>query len=217
MYPSSSSSPTSEVFPSLGELVIPGLHAFDALKHVSRSILPIAVLDTDNVRRTTFHIPWTKTTCTEGATISVTGRDHPTCPLNALVLHLQSNLNIPSHAPLFSFEAADGSWSPMTKTWFLTRCNEVWVSAGHPSMPGHAFRIGGATELLLEGVHPDVVATQGRWKSRAFLDYWRQIESILPLFISTAISSPFAISRLESTMNNFQRSHSLASTATSRS
>jgi hypothetical protein len=83
-------------------------------------------------------------------------------------------------------------------------------------MPGHAFRIGGATELLLEGVHPDVVATQGRWKSRAFLEYWRQIESILPLFISTAINSPLAISRLESTMLSFQRSHSLPNAALSR-
>ncbi|KAG1827644.1 hypothetical protein DFJ58DRAFT_672529, partial [Suillus subalutaceus] len=61
---------------------------------------------------------------------------------------------------LFSFETAEGSWSPLTKPWFLARRNEIWVSAGHPSMPGHAFRIGGAgaTELLLEEVHPNVGA-----------------------------------------------------------
>ncbi|KAG1842574.1 hypothetical protein C8R48DRAFT_38081 [Suillus tomentosus] len=45
-------------------------------------------------------------------------------------------------------------------------------------MPGHAFRIGGATELLLQGVHPDVVSSQGRWTSRSFLEYWRRIETI---------------------------------------
>ncbi|KIO05103.1 hypothetical protein M404DRAFT_949152 [Pisolithus tinctorius Marx 270] len=35
-------------------------------------------------------------------------------------------------------------------------------------MPGHAFRIRGATELLLQGVPPDVITTQGRWESQAF-------------------------------------------------
>ncbi|KAG1776704.1 DNA breaking-rejoining enzyme [Suillus placidus] len=188
----------------LGKLVIPSLNVFDSVKHITPSILPISVLDTDN------------TTNTEGADISVTGHAHPTCPLNALVHHLQHNLNIPSHAPLFSFERAEGSWSPLTKPWFLVRCNEIWVAAGHPSLPGHAFCIGGATELLLEGVHPDVVTTQGRWKSCAFLEYWRQIESILPLFISTAVNSPLAIARLESTMHTFQCSHSLPNSALSR-
>ncbi|KAG2358168.1 hypothetical protein BDR07DRAFT_1295775, partial [Suillus spraguei] len=79
---------------------------------------------------------------------------------------------------LFSFETVDGSWSPMTKPWFMDRINTIWSAVGHPIMPGHAFRIGGATELLSEGVHPDIVATQDRWKSRAFLDYWHQIESV---------------------------------------
>ncbi|KAG1844079.1 hypothetical protein DFJ58DRAFT_717694 [Suillus subalutaceus] len=156
----------------LGELLIPSPNTFDPVKHVNRSILPISVLDTDNVHCTTLQIPWTKTINTEGAAISIMGHMHSTCPLNTLVHHLQSNLNIPSHAPLFSFETAASSWSPLTKPWFLARCNEVWVSAGHPSMPGHAFHIGRATELLLEG---------GCWKSCTFLEYWHQIESIPPL------------------------------------
>lgn len=197
---------------SLGELVIPGPNAFDAVKHVSRAILPISIHTSINARHATIRIPWTKTTGIEGADVSVTARDLSTCPLAALVRHLESNLNIPSHAPLFSFETASGSWAPMTKPWFMARCNSIWVAAGHPAMPGHAFRIGGATELLLEGVPPDVVATQGRWKSRAFLDYWRRIESILPLFISAAINSPLALARLQSVMHDFQRSHNLLPT-----
>ncbi|KIO02637.1 hypothetical protein M404DRAFT_147590 [Pisolithus tinctorius Marx 270] len=59
----------------------------------------------------------------------------------------------------------------MTCPWFLQRCNQVWVSAGYPDMLGHAFRIGGVSELLLQGVPPDVVTTQGQWKSQAFLEY----------------------------------------------
>lgn len=51
----------------------------------------------------------------------------------------------------------------MTKGWFMARCNEIWVAAGLPDMPGHGFRIGGATHLLLMGVAPDLVAAQGRF------------------------------------------------------
>jgi hypothetical protein len=54
------------------------------------------------------------------------------------------------------------SWASLTKIWFLSRCNDIWVAAGDPTMSGYAFRIGGATKLLLEGVHPDIVATQRR-------------------------------------------------------
>ncbi|KAG1843160.1 hypothetical protein DFJ58DRAFT_717854 [Suillus subalutaceus] len=140
----------------LGELLIPSPNTFDAIKHISHSILPITTHHFHNIT--------------------------PHVPLVALLLHLDVNMNIPSHAPLFSFKTADGAWSPMTKPWFMDRINTIWSAAGHPVMPGHAFRC--AMELLLEGVHPDVVATQGHWKSRAFLDYWCQIESILPLFIS---------------------------------
>ncbi|KAG2756260.1 hypothetical protein P692DRAFT_20715949 [Suillus brevipes Sb2] len=198
----------------LGELVIPSINTFNSVKHVSRSILPIAISDSNNVRSSTFHIPWTKTTVTEGADISVTARLHATCPHAALFLHLSASTNIPSHAPLFAFETADNCWSPMTKPWFLQRCNDVWVAAGHPHMPGHAFRIGGATELLLEGVPPDIVAVQGRWKSRAFLDYWRKIETILPLFISTAITSPTAILHVQTVMQDFHHRHSVPSGST---
>ncbi|KIO05460.1 hypothetical protein M404DRAFT_141343 [Pisolithus tinctorius Marx 270] len=103
----------------------------------------------------------------------------------------------------------------MTRPWFLNRCNQIWVSAGFPDMPGHAFRIGGATELLLQGVPPDVVATQGRWKSQAFLDYWHQINSILPLFISSSANSTRLLS-LDSVMDNFA-CHTNLHTVASRS
>jgi hypothetical protein len=93
----------------------------------------------------------------------------------------------------------------------MDRINAIWSAAGHPVMPGHAFRIGRATELLLESVHPDIVATQGHWKSRAFLDYWHQIESVLPLFIATAASAPIALTRLQSNMHEYRRLRSVPS------
>jgi hypothetical protein len=103
-------------------------------------------------------------------------------------------------ALLFAYETANGNWAPMTKLWFMDYCNAVWVAAGLPSMPGHAFHISGATELLLQGINPSVVVTQGHWLSHAFLKYWCHIESILPLFISNAADSHCAHD-LEASMN----------------
>ncbi|KAF8063614.1 hypothetical protein FPV67DRAFT_1507341 [Lyophyllum atratum] len=197
----------------LGELVIPSPNLFNAIKHVSRSTIPISFGRlADGTEHATFHIPWTKTTVQLGADISVTSRSHDTCPIAALRHHLSVNSLIPTSAPLFSFETAAGGWAPMTRDWLLGRCNEVWVAAGLPSMPGHAFRIGGATELLLQGVDPDIVAKQGRWLSRAFLEYWRRIESILPLFISNASNSHRA-RNLEGSISNFARRHHITTSS----
>ena len=188
----------------LGELTIPSVNLFDADKHVTRSS-PLSFNQTaSGVDFATCHIPWTKTTQHEGADISITARDDPSCPIRVLQHHLRSNSSIPSSAPLFAFETKNGGWAPMTKSWFMARCNAVWVAAGLPDMPGHGFRIGGATHLLLMGIPPDIVATQGRWKSRAFLEYWRKIESILPLFISSSGSSS-RVSLIEDSMSSYRK------------
>ncbi|KIO22575.1 hypothetical protein M407DRAFT_43894, partial [Tulasnella calospora MUT 4182] len=60
---------------------------------------------------------------------------------------------------------------PLTQTAFTERCNEVWRREGFSWLTGHSFRIGGATELLLQGRPLDVVQKQGRWKSSTFLLY----------------------------------------------
>lgn len=135
-------------------------------------------------------------------------RQHACCPLTALRHHLSANTLIPNTAPLFSFETADGTWAPMTKPWFMSRCNDVWVAAGFPDMPGHAFRIGGATELLFQGINPDIVTTQGQWRSRVFLEYWHRIEVILPLFISNSSNSSRTLN-LEASMSSFAHRHNL--------
>ena len=171
----------------LGELVVPSQSHIDPLKYVLRkTTLKFA---SSTCRYATLHIPWTKTTKNNGANISITSRDDPACPLIALEHHLSCSPNVPAHAPFFSYETGEGGWAPMTRGWFLDRCNAVWTKAGYNKMSGHSFRIGGTTHLLLSGVPPDVVAVQGRWLSNAFLAYWRQIDSILPLFINSAGSS----------------------------
>jgi len=71
--------------------------------------------------------------------------------------HLLSNYNMPASSPLFAFETLDGSWTPMTRTWFLDSCNEVWAKEGLTSVKGHSFWIGSTTHLLLLRVNPWVV------------------------------------------------------------
>lgn len=68
----------------------------------------------------------------------------------------------------------------------MRRCDDIWKKSGMSSIKGHAFRMGGATELLLWGIHPDIVQVQGYWKSQAFLEYWRKTETVLPLFITNS-------------------------------
>lgn len=85
----------------LGELLIPSAHAFDAFKHVSRKILPLSFSTLDNgTRFSSIHIPWSKTNLNDGADISMTARDHRTCPIRALDNHLFGNASLPSVAPL---------------------------------------------------------------------------------------------------------------------
>ncbi|CDO73727.1 hypothetical protein BN946_scf185015.g55 [Trametes cinnabarina] len=194
----------------LGELVIPSRNGFDVDKHVISAVMIGVRILPSGIRYAVFHIPWTKTTKRDGTDVVLTANSDPTDPVTALLHHRTINRDVPAGAPLFSFitHGTVEGWAPMTRTWFLERCNEVWLEAGLNALSGHCFRIGGATELLLRGTHPDIVATQGGWKSRAFLDYWRKIESILPLFIL----STFDQSRtqlLSNSMDQFRRRHNV--------
>jgi hypothetical protein len=74
----------------------------------------------------------------------------------------------------------------MTKYKFMSFCTDIWLKAALAHVLGHSFRIGGAVELLLAGVPPEVVAATGGWTSLAFLLYWRRMEEIIPMSTSRA-------------------------------
>ncbi|KAF8125871.1 hypothetical protein EV363DRAFT_1402169 [Boletus edulis] len=172
----------------LGELLPRSTSNLPPSKYDTRSILPFVVKHLpDGTTFLSFHIPWTKTTQEKGADISVTARPH--------------------YASLFAYQS-DSSWSPLTKSTFITRCNDIWTCLGFPCMPGHAFRIGGTTEMLLEGINPDIIAVQGCWSSRACLEYWRHIEIVLPLVISSS-TNIFRLQALDSVMTDFTKRHAL--------
>ncbi|KZT11986.1 DNA breaking-rejoining enzyme [Laetiporus sulphureus 93-53] len=148
----------------LGELTVPSAELINPRYHILRARVPQFRTLACGVEYTTLKIPWSKSTCQDGTVIIVSHLDDPTSPVPALRHHLAANATVPTHAPFFAYETASGGWAPLTRTWFLERCNKVWTSAGLQSVTGHSFRMGDATELLLRGIPLDVVAVQGRWK-----------------------------------------------------
>ena len=103
--------------------------------------------------------------------------------------HLEVNHNLPPTVALFAFENELGKHVPMTWSWFMDQCNEVWALSGKQSMTGHSFCIGGTMHLLLIGVDPFVIMVQGHWKSLAFLKYWRNCKEIIPTMIGLSLDT----------------------------
>ena len=139
-----------------------------------------------------FNVPCTKTKA-DGNRINIL---YSTCDCSATQAfehHMAANTDIPPNAPLFAFEMADKSWSPMKRNWFMDHCNEVWLEEGLSSAKGHGFHIGGTTHLLLLSMDPWIVMAQGWWSSQAFLGYWQKCEEILSLLISFSFQSSNSI------------------------
>src|SRR5271155_3136823 len=187
----------------LGETTVSSLSSFDARFHVLRSAgyaLSFASLFLftdyfhsvsfktlrDGSSSVSFRIPWTKTTREEGASVIVTARNDTLCPCSAIRHHLDINKDLPGSASLFAYATTTGQWEHMTKNRFLVFCTSIWSKAALAHVLGHSFRIGGAVELLLAGVPPEIVAATGGWTSLAFLLYWRRMEEILPMSTSRA-------------------------------
>lgn len=140
----------------------------------------------DGSRSASFCIPWTKTTHEEGTSVIVTARNDSLCPCTALHDHLSINKDVPPSSSLFAYPTPDGHWEHMTKFKFLDFCADVWSKAALAHVLGHSFQIGGAVELLLAGVPPEIIAATGGWTSLTFLLYWRWMEEILPMSTSKA-------------------------------
>ena len=164
----------------LGELTVLNLSSVDPIFNVMRSPSPFIRILPDGICSSDFHIPWTKSTKERGADVVLTARSDDLCPCAALLNHFMVNNKIPADQPLFSYELPHGRYRPLTRQDFLSFVNKIWSDAGLLHIYGHSFRIGGAVELLLAGVPPEIVAATGGWTSLAFLLYWRCIKEILP-------------------------------------
>lgn len=187
----------------LGELTVPSANGFNPERHVARKAKLRLRTTAKGINFYTLTLPWSKTTNVAGLDITFTDCDDITSPVLALTQHLLLNTHIPSIAPFMAYESTTSAgWAPLTRDWFLHRCNTIWRKTDMATLTGHSFRIGGATELLLRGTPPDIVAAQGSWKSRAFLEYWRKVDHILPLFISDSFTAN-RLSSLRKTMRSY--------------
>ncbi|KAF8805932.1 hypothetical protein BYT27DRAFT_7224662 [Phlegmacium glaucopus] len=156
----------------LGETTILSVTSFDSRRHVLCSADITFKTLQDGSCSASFRIPWTKTTCEDGASVIVTARDDQLCPCTALRNHLDTNTDIPGTASLFAYMTPNGQWEHMTKYWFMEFCTTTWTGACLTHVLGH--------------IPPEIVAATRGWTSLAFLLYWRQMEEILPMSTSKA-------------------------------
>jgi hypothetical protein len=122
-------------------------------------------------------LPWTKTTKSEGAQVTLAAQKGHRNPALHIANHIVAS-SLTEGDPLASYRDGQGIRT-MTKSRFMKLCNDVWNIRDDSRMTGHSFRIGGATAFLRAGVPPDVVKKMGRWKSDAFLIYWRENDDII--------------------------------------
>jgi hypothetical protein len=119
--------------------------------------------------------------------VIATARADSLCPFAAMRNHLDINHGLPFSTSLFTYTSStSGRCEHLTKYKFMEFCSGVWSNATLAHVLGHSFWIGGAVELLLAGIPPEIVAATGGWTSLAFLLYWRRMEEILPMSTSKA-------------------------------
>ncbi|GAA5845754.1 hypothetical protein JCM5353_004706 [Sporobolomyces roseus] len=130
------------------------------------------------------HLPWDKVKQWNGADVVVSTSALNGEAVRLLRQHLIQNSVGPEDF-LFSYVAQKGrnvnTRVNITKVAWLRWLNNRLSQLGLPSMTGHSIRIGGATQLLLNGVNPTVVKNAGRWSGNSFEVYWRHITLIRSL------------------------------------
>ena len=164
----------------LGETTVKSIADFNPKFNVTKSTR-MDYSSSRGYHTLTIHIPWTKTTREKGSHIIITSRPHDPllCPVNAITNFLSINGTGPDGMSFFAFKSGTNAWSHVTRDLFLKTASSAWKAARLPDLSGHSFRIGGTTELLLEGVALDMVAAIGGWSSMAFLLYWRRLGGVI--------------------------------------
>jgi hypothetical protein len=127
----------------------------------------------------TLKLPFTKTAGICGQDIVIPHQMGSADPIRAMINHFKVNCGTKAQDHLFAFRLPEsGLFRCLTREVFLRTCNDVWGALGHPRITGHCFRIGGTNTYMESGVAADIVKSKGRWKSDAFLVYWRNKERL---------------------------------------
>ena len=135
----------------------------------------------------------------------------PLCPVTALSNHLNVNSSVPLLSTLFASISTSGKPKNLLKNDFLKFVTGIWSSTMLAHILGHSFWIGGAVELLLAGVPPEIIAATGGWTSLAFLLYWCCMDEILPMCTSKAYNKA-CLDCLASMFEEFCISHKISFT-----
>jgi hypothetical protein len=105
-------------------------------------------------------------------------------PIHAISKHFIKN-KLEHHHPIAAYRNLHGNLVTLTRSKFVRRINQILRATNkrYPRITGHCFRIGGTTFYLVSGVPPDIVKKFGRWRSQAFLEYWRCLDYLGALHI----------------------------------
>lgn len=136
-----------------------------------------------NTGTRSLHLPRTNRGGSKGEMVTVTRQVSRYDHIAALENHARVNEpNITE--PIAAFRNSSGSFLGLTLRRLLRRISPILKQNNLPRITGHCFRIGDTTNLLLQGIPPDVVKLLGRWTSDSFLRYWRSLELIAPMWLS---------------------------------
>ncbi|PJE78160.1 hypothetical protein CI610_02910 [invertebrate metagenome] len=137
-------------------------------------------------------VNWTKTIQFRQRTLAIPLpriNRSPLCPAQALLLSFKISPTSSYVCPLFMYRQGE-KLLPLTYAMFISRLKQCLATAGlDPSLySGHSFRRGGATFALECGLSPDMIQSQGDWKSLAYQRYLDPSLSARHLVVKTMAS-----------------------------
>ena len=165
-----------EILPPSHDLSKFNHHLHATFAHISES--------TAESGASNLHLPWSKTQKARGDDVWIPRQEAPLDPIHALHKHFIKNRLELGH-PIAAYRNEHGKVVTLTRSRFIRRINQILRNSNkrHPRITGHCFRIGGTTFYLVSGVPPDMVKKFGRWRSHAFLEYWRCLDCLGALHI----------------------------------
>ena len=100
-------------------------------------------------------------------------REHPLCPVNALIFAFKHYPGRSPDAPAFTWEARPQQFEPLTHLHFVNSLKHLLGKSGlrFGDYSGHSFRRGGATFAHQCGMSAEMIKAQGDWKSDAYTKY----------------------------------------------
>jgi hypothetical protein len=152
----------SNLFPPSASAFDPNIHLSrkDIVFHSKGCTLSVRWSKTIQYKERSLHIPLPR----------IPGS--PLCPSQALLLAFNVNKHSNPNTPAFMYASASGL-VPYTYGSFLARLKQCLHGMGldSPRYSGHSFRRGGASFALECGLSPDLIQSQGDWRSDAYKAY----------------------------------------------